>query len=67
LGLVAASSSPAAAQPLPQADTFTITITRAARAPKAITADPSAAFWKDAPSVATSHDRYGKPVPDART
>lgn len=59
LGLVAASAAAA------QQDTFTVT--RASRAPKAIAADPASAFWKDAPSVTTSHDRFGKEVPNART
>ncbi len=33
----------------------------------ALTADPSSPNWKDVPGVVTSHDRYGKPVPNART
>lgn len=32
-----------------------------------ISADPRAMQWKDAPRVVTETDRYGKPVPGART
>ena len=32
-----------------------------------LTADPAQPMWKNAPSVVTGHDRYGKPVPNSRT
>ncbi|MEO7649689.1 MAG: carbohydrate-binding family 9-like protein, partial [Bryobacteraceae bacterium] len=35
--------------------------------PFPLTADPEAAAWKGAAGIVTSHDRYGKEIPGART
>lgn len=65
LPLALAFSWAAAAPASAQEDTFTIT--RARSQPSTLAADPASPFWKGAPSVVTSHDRYGKPVANART
>jgi hypothetical protein len=62
-GLMLAAAA-AAQQAPPSPNSFSIP---RARRDTPLSVDPAAPFWAKAASVATSHDRYGKPVAGART